>query len=91
MGIVGKCIRDLRKETITHSYAEKNRYIPQDIYTKLKSKKECDYCQKGFGKTKPEIHHIVRVEDGGSNEESNLMAVHFKCHQTLDSKNKIRR
>lgn len=91
MGIVGKCMKDLKKDTITQAYAEKNRYIPQELYTKLKSKKHCDYCQKGFGKAKPEIHHIKPVKYGGTNTEDNLMAVHFRCHQILDAQNKVRR
>jgi len=75
MRIVGRIIRDLRREEITKLYANKNRYIPQNIYTKLKNKKKCDKCGKGLCGL-PEIHHIISVEDGGESIESNLMAVH---------------
>lgn len=86
-GVVGRIKSDMRKEEITTHYAEKNRYIPQDIYQKLKQKKECDYCHKAFMNLPnhlPQIHHVIAVEDGGKNEEKNLMAVHKNCHKKLD-------
>ena len=48
MRIVGRIIRDLRREEITKLYANKNRYIPQNIYTKLKIKRNVINVEKDY-------------------------------------------
>ena len=87
MGIVRKCLKDLKKERVTTNNAEKNRYIPQETYMKMKAKKTCDHCGEPFGNKLPRIHHKIPVKNGGNNQESNLMAVHLKCHRILDGEN----
>jgi 5-methylcytosine-specific restriction endonuclease McrA len=82
---VGTIIRNLKKDAIIQHYSEKNRLIAGNVYAKLKDKKRCDYCHKKFGREIPEIHHKISVNHGGSNDESNLMSVHHRCHKILDS------
>lgn len=79
-----------KRQDITQLYEDKNRFIPQDIYMKLKNKKICDHCHKSFeGNKRPEIHHIIPKKYGGTNDESNLMAVHKKCHDYLDEQYEV--
>ena len=44
----------------------------------------CEMCLKE-GRLTPmtEVHHIKPVQDGGGNEDSNLMSVCHSCHQIL--------
>jgi 5-methylcytosine-specific restriction endonuclease McrA len=91
MSVIYNVLKDIRKANITKNYAGKGRYIPQKTYVKLKQKKECDHCHKKFNGVIPEIHHIVSIKDGGTNEEYNLMAVHPKCHFILDERNEKKR
>ena len=86
MSIVGRVLNDLKRDRVRKSYEEKNRLIDSQLYKELKATKRCMYCKKGFGGGKdiPKIHHIVPLVKGGTNERSNLMAVHQKCHDILD-------
>lgn len=86
MGIVGRVLNDLKRDRVRQSYESKNRLIDSVLYKELKAKKKCMYCQRKFygGSDIPQIHHIVPLIKGGTNERSNLMAVCHKCHDKLD-------
>ena len=74
------------RSAVAISHIEAGRYIPSKIYRKLKAKTTCSRCGKkvNLKKERLEIHHIVRVIDGGSNQENNLRAVCKSCHKVLD-------
>jgi 5-methylcytosine-specific restriction endonuclease McrA len=76
--VVGKIIKDMRKEKLTRNYASKNRYIPQYIYEKLKKKKVCDKCEEH--RVDLQIHHKIPVSQGGTNTEENLQVLCNYCH-----------
>lgn len=84
--VVGRIIRDLRRDHIIEKYAHEHRYIPHLIYDALKKVEFCERCgrrhrfQEHF-----EIHHKVPVRLGGLNERSNLLALCARCHATADS------
>lgn len=84
--IVNKVKKDIWKNQIINNYSNRNRYIPQCLYQKLKLQRICDYC--GKRQKKNQIHHIIAVEDNGTCEEKNLMSVHIACHEILDAKYK---
>lgn len=68
-------------------YSKKGRYINNVIYRELKGRTICDRCKRRFLKgRKPEIHHIIPVRNGGSNERENLLALCIECHAILDGR-----
>lgn len=89
MSIIGKIVKNLRKDKIIEVYNQKNRYIDTKIYTELKSKKKCDKCKEKFNGQIPEIHHIIPHGKGGTNNRNNLLALCKKCHKIMDSEEKI--
>lgn len=40
------------------------------------------YCK--CGKVATQVHHIKMIQDGGGNEETNLQALCYQCHQDAD-------
>jgi len=48
----------------------------------------CEQCEKA-GRLTPaeEVHHILPLADGGTNEESNLMALCKSCHSKITVEN----
>lgn len=85
--IIGKVLKDIKREKITSIYSKKDRLIDSKTYSKLKSKKKCDNCHKKLHGKIPEIHHKISHELGGSNDESNLLALCKECHKKLDEQN----
>lgn len=83
MGFWFNLRREVKKQKITENYQSKNRLINSVVYNKLKANKTCNFCCKKFNNEKPEIHHIIPVSEGGSNEELNLVALHKKCHKQV--------
>ena len=69
----------------------KGRFIPNRIYCELKKQKICDYCRQVIEGELPEIHHIISIADGGTNERSNLMVVHKNCHAHIEKRKHTRR
>lgn len=86
MKIIQSILRDLKKEKVLRRYDKLNRRIDSGIYNQLKSQEKCSYCKKPFSGQIPEIHHIISIKNGGTNDISNLMSVHKKCHKELDEK-----
>jgi 5-methylcytosine-specific restriction protein A len=76
---------DERRRGITR----RGRFIRPEVYNMLKRRKVCDYCHKSMLGEVPEIHHIIPISDGGTNMLNNLMALHKRCHQKLDEKQRI--
>jgi len=85
---VNQIKRSLHNEQLNKKYAEKNRWIPNHIYTELKRQKRCWKCNKVAKGKFLEIHHIVSVRDGGTNAKKNLVAVCHSCHKILDNEQK---
>jgi len=67
--------------------------ISRPLYQYLitESRGICNYCHRT---TIDEVHHIIPVEDGGSNDYNNLIALcgscHSKIHKTRYSPNKLK-
>lgn len=82
MSIVGKVLRDMKRDKVTKHYNEKNRLIPHKLYQKLKHITRCEICNKKI--ILPEIHHIIPVKNGGLNIRENLLALCKECHEKMD-------
>jgi 5-methylcytosine-specific restriction endonuclease McrA len=65
---------------------KKGRFIPNKIYCELKKQKICDFCRQIIEGELPEIHHIISIAEGGTNERSNLMVVHKDCHAHIEKR-----
>ncbi len=76
------------RERIKDKYRANNRLIPQADYMYLKSLGRCDLCGRR-GKT--EIHHLIPVKRGGTNDPSNLLVLCKRCHLEADNLNHSRR
>lgn len=81
--------RERRAEAIQKRYAEQNRFIRSDIYNSLKKKRTCYMCKNTYDHPL-QIHHIVPVCKGGSNEASNLAVLCSKCHKEIHDSMKHR-
>jgi 5-methylcytosine-specific restriction endonuclease McrA len=68
------------------SLIKKGRFIPNRIYCELKKQKICDFCHQTLEGEIPEIHHIIGIADGGTNERNNLMVVHKVCHAHIEKR-----
>lgn len=75
--------REQKKIAVVKNYSENGRFIAPKDHRELKAKRECEECNKKM-KHPPEIHHVIPVCKGGSNERNNLMAVCKDCHKKLD-------
>jgi 5-methylcytosine-specific restriction endonuclease McrA len=84
MSQIYNILRDLKKDKIIEHYTDKERYIGSGLYNYLKSRKRCMCCKKKFLGSIPEIHHIIPVCKGGSNNSDNLLALCSKCHELKD-------
>jgi 5-methylcytosine-specific restriction protein A len=53
----------------------------------LKEHPLCEICKRE-GKLTPakQVHHVVPLANGGTNEESNLMSLCASCHSTITAK-----
>lgn len=62
----------------------KNIFAPGTKYSKVYKAQEglCPICGNNLTEEAWEVHHIVPVKDGGSDEINNLMLVHKSCHQS---------
>lgn len=81
---ISNIYKELRKEKVISNYEKNGRLIDIVIYKELKAKKKCMLCKKPFSGQIPSIHHKIPISKGGTNEKSNLMAVHKSCHKLLD-------
>jgi 5-methylcytosine-specific restriction protein A len=88
MGRIYKLLKEFKYNPAKQQQRQrKNRDINKILYEKLKAKKKCAKCNK---KGMVEIHHIVPVSHGGSNEEENLIALCKKCHLKADEELGVR-
>jgi len=78
MNTVARIRKMLKDDRIKESYAAQNRLIMPNIYHAMKAKRQCAKCEK---KGNIQIHHIIPVSKGGSNERSNLIALCEACHR----------
>lgn len=77
----------LRSQSILTNYSNKNRLIPQKVYIKKKTQKKCSRCKRKREHNEFfEVHHIIPVCEGGSNEENNLKGLCVECHEIEDKK-----
>lgn len=90
MGVRYNILRDMQRDKVLANYASKDRLIDAKTYKELKSRKKCSYCHKPFSGCVPEVHHRVPHSKGGTNDASNLMALHPKCHKILDAQEGVR-
>jgi len=81
---IGQLMKKIKTDKIISSYTNKNRFIENKIYKKLKRIKYCTVCSKKKGL---QIHHILPVREGGNNYEGNLVVVCRKCHSKIHSSN----
>jgi hypothetical protein len=61
--------------------------IPQDLVDKMmvKCARRCCICRR-FRPTKLQVHHIVERNQGGTNDEDNLIVTCMACHTDVHSK-----
>jgi hypothetical protein len=61
--------------------------IPQDLVDKMmvKCARRCCICRR-YRPTKLQVHHIVERNQGGSNDEDNLIVTCMSCHTDVHSK-----
>lgn len=84
MSIKYNILKDIRRDRVIETYEFKGRLIDSKSYKELKGRKKCGYCHKQFSGCIPEIHHKIPLSKGGTNDITNLMALHPKCHKILD-------
>ncbi len=80
-------LMDQHYEHFVRGYDGNKRYGPQwrKIRTRyVKKHPLCEMCLKE-GRFVPveEVHHIVPLAEGGTNDESNLMALCRSCHERI--------
>jgi hypothetical protein len=61
--------------------------IPQDLIDKMmvKCARRCCICRR-FRPTKLQVHHIIERNQGGTNDEDNLIVTCMSCHTDVHSK-----
>lgn len=61
--------------------------IPEDLVAKMmvKCARRCCICRR-FRPTKLQVHHIVERNQGGGNDEDNLIVTCMSCHTDVHSK-----
>ena len=61
--------------------------IPPDLVDKMmvKCARRCCICRR-YRPTKLQVHHIVERNQGGGNEEDNLIVTCLSCHTDVHSK-----
>ena len=61
--------------------------IPQELVDRMmvKCARRCCICRR-FRPTKLQVHHIVERNQGGTDEEDNLIVVCFSCHSDVHTK-----
>ena len=73
-----------------HEYNKvREKVLERDNYQCVKCKNNCKNCQRDLhekGKIKLNIHHIIPVIRGGTNDMKNLVTVCQFCNRILDSK-----
>jgi len=64
-----------------------NDNIPQDLIDKMmvKCARRCCICRR-YRPTKLQVHHVVERNQGGSNDEDNLIVACMSCHTDVHSK-----
>src|SRR3972149_9786927 len=60
--------------------------IPQDLIDRMmvKCARRCCICRR-FRPTKLQVHHIKEKNDGGTDEEDNLIVTCITCHSDVHS------
>ena len=80
--VVGRILRERKRERILESYASRGRMVPKTAYSSIKRLKRCESCGQHINKVgRLEVHHKVSVRDGGSNERGNLLGLCRSCHK----------
>src|SRR5215470_9735207 len=61
--------------------------IPQELADKMMIRcgRRCCICRR-FRPTKLQVHHIVERNEGGSDDEDNLIVTCFSCHSDVHTK-----
>lgn len=82
-----KALMDKHYEKFTRGYSPGKRYgrAWQRIRTRYIHKHPlCEECLK-HGRYVPveEVHHIIPLSEGGTNDESNLMSLCRSCHEKI--------
>ena len=85
-----KALMEKHYETFTRGYSTGKRYGRswQRIRTRYVHKHPlCEMCLKqGRYVAVEEVHHIVPLSEGGTNDESNLMSLCRSCHEKIHKK-----
>jgi 5-methylcytosine-specific restriction endonuclease McrA len=62
-------------------YAQKDRFVPQELYKAIKERKVCKICgRKVRGKNRLQVHHKIPVSQGGKSDYQNCIGVCKECH-----------
>ena len=72
-------VRTLKDDFINFKHDRKS-FTDGERNIFLRKHKTCNYCAKVLNLSIMEIDHILRLADGGDNEESNLQALCKECH-----------
>ena len=65
----------------------RDKILKRDNYQCVECKNNCNNCKRDLlekGKIKLNIHHIIRVRSGGTNDPKNLITVCQFCNRMLD-------
>lgn len=62
-----------------HTEKTKPRILKRDNY-------RCKRCRNKFDAIRLSVHHIIPRDEGGSNEDSNLITLCVKCHDIIEAK-----
>lgn len=88
-----KKLVDKQYDHFTRGYNGNKRYGSQ--WRKIRSRYVhkhplCEECLK-HGKCVPveEVHHIIPISEGGTNDESNLMSLCRSCHEKIHDKHVV--
>ncbi len=82
-----KKLTDKQYDSFTRGYDNSKRYGSQ--WRKIRSRyvKKHPLCEKCFAMGKyvhvDEVHHIIPLAEGGTNDESNLMSLCKSCHSKI--------
>jgi 5-methylcytosine-specific restriction enzyme A len=90
------CYCEKHQKVIDSKYNKERAFLMKKRYGKqwkmirdryIKLHPLCEQCQRNGRLTEAqEVHHIVPLTNGGTHEESNLMAICTSCHSTITAK-----
>jgi 5-methylcytosine-specific restriction protein A len=81
-------------DTFTRGYSTGKRYGRQWRKIRTRYVRKHPLCERCLleGRYVPveEVHHIVPLSEGGSNDESNLMSLCHSCHEKMHKRKRSR-